>query len=184
MAWWDDVLNLLRDEFSGGSATSPAPSEPATARQAEALLKRTTRELLAAKARAEAARRRMARAQDELLALTRNEKLRASYRERLTALAKAVTHESELVRAFDAHIARLSEVHLRVQHEFDKFERDLQMARTAHVTAAATQQVKPDTKPAPSDAKPGFRRTRDNNVLDELKRGPQKPESTKPGSKK
>jgi hypothetical protein len=55
MPWWDEVLNLLREEFA--SPASAAPSEPATARQAEVLLKRTTRELMAAKARAEAARR-------------------------------------------------------------------------------------------------------------------------------
>ena len=170
MSWWDDVLNLLRDEFASPGADVPA--EPATARQAEALLKRTTRELQAAKARAEAARRRMLRAQDDLLALTRNEKQHASYRERLTILAKAIAHESELVEAFDAHILRLSEVQNRVEHEYAKFERDLQMARTAHATAAATQRVKPSAKPAPSDAPGGFRRSRDANVMDALKKGP------------
>ena len=174
MAWWDDVLNLLRDEFASPGVA--APSEPATARQAEVLLKRTTRELLAAKARAEAARRRMLRAQDDLLALTRNEKQHASYRERLTILAKAIAHESDLVEAFDAHILRLSEVHHRVEHEYAKFERDLQMARTAHATAAATQRVKPNAKPSPpvaqSDAPTGFRRSRDAKVLDVLKKGP------------
>ncbi len=170
MSWWDDVLNLLRDEFASPGAEVPA--EPATARQAEVLLKRTSRELLAAKARAEAARRRMLRAQDDLLALTRNEKQHASYRERLTTLAKAIAHESELVEAFDAHILRLSEVHNRVEHEFAKFERDLQMARTAHAAASATQRVKPNAKPTPSDAPSGFRRSRDASVMDALKKGP------------
>jgi phage shock protein A len=170
MSWWDDVLNLLRDEFAAPGVAVPA--EPATARQAEVLLKRTTRELLAAKARAEAARRRMLRAQDDLLALTRNETQPPSYRERLTTLAKAIAHESELVAAFDAHIFRLSEVHSRVEHEYAKFERDLQMARTAHATAAATQRVNPSVKPAPSNAPAGFRRARDANVLDALKKGP------------
>jgi small-conductance mechanosensitive channel len=170
MPWWDDVLNLLREEFA--SPASAAASEPATARQAEALLKRTTRELVAAKARAEAAKRRMLRAQDDLQALTRNDKQHSSYRERLTALAKAIAHESELLEAFDAHIARLNEVQARVQHEYDKFERDLQMARTAHIAAAATQRVNPNHKPTPNQTPAGFRRTRDPQVLDELKRGP------------
>ena len=172
MSWWDDVLNLLRDEFASPGAAVPA--EPATARQAEVLLKRTTGELLAAKARAEAARRRMLRAQDDLLALTRNEKQHASYRERLTVLAKAIAHESELVEAFDAHILRLDAVHNRVKHEYAKFERDLQMARTAHAAAAATatQRVKPTARPAPSDAPGGFRRRRDASVMDVLKKGP------------
>ena len=170
MSWWDDVLNLLRDEFASPDAV-PA-SEPATARQAEVLLKRTTRELDAAKARAEAARRRMLRAQDDLLALSRNEKQHASYRDRLTLLAKAISHESELVEAFDAHILRLSEVHNRVAHEYAKFERDLQMARTAHATAAVTQRLKPSAKPTTSDAPGGFRRTRDASVIDALKKAP------------
>ena len=175
MSWWDDVLSLLRDEFASPGVA--AASEPATARQAEALLKRTTRELDAAKARAEAARRRMLRAQDDLLALSRSEKQHASYRDRLTVLAKAISHESELVEAFDAHILRLSEVHNRVQHEYAKFERDLQMARTAHATAAATQRVKPSlkasAKPA-SDAPAGFRRARGANVMDALKKAPKR----------
>jgi DNA repair ATPase RecN len=168
MAWWDEVLHLLRDEFT----PHQVPTEPATARQAEALLKRTTRELMAAKARAEAARRRMLRAQDALVALTRAENQHASYRERLTALAKSVTHESELLDAFDAHIMRLSQVQGRIQHEYDKFERDLQMARTAHVTAMATQRVNPSAKPVPGDAAPGFRRSGAPDVMDALKRGP------------
>ncbi len=176
MSWWDDVLNLLRDEFASPDAV--VPSEPATARQAEVLLKRTTRELGAAKARAEAARRRMLRAQDDLLALSRSEKQHASYRDRLTVLAKAISHESELVAAFDAHILRLSEVHNRVQHEYAKFERDLQMARTAHATAAATQRVKPNlkasAKPTPSNAPAGFRRARGANVMDALKKAPKR----------
>ena len=116
----------------------------------------------------------MVRAQDDLLALTRNEKQHASYRERLTILAKAIAHESELVEAFDAHILRLSEVQNRVEHEYAKFERDLQMARTAHATAAATQRVKPSAKPMPTDAPGGFRRARDASVMDALKKGPKK----------
>ena len=179
MSWWDDILNLLRDEFASPGAEvsrerhgKQLPAEPATARQAEVLLKRTTRELLAAKARAEAARRRMLRAQDDLLALTRNENQRTSYRERLTTLAKAIAHESELLEAFDAHILRLDAVHHRVEHEYAKFERDLQMARTAHAAAAATQRVKPTAKPAPGDAPVGFRRSRDASVMDALKKAP------------
>ena len=169
MPWWDDVLNLLRNEFAEPGAQD---SEPATARQAETLLKRTTRELVAAKARAEAARRRMLRAQDDLHALSVNQQQHPSFRERLTVLAKAIAHESELVEAFDAHIKRLEEVHARVQHEFDKFERDLQMARTAKVAAATTQRVNPSQKPKPGDEPPGFRRAESNAALDVLKSGP------------
>lgn len=172
MPWWDDVLNLLRNEFAEPGAPE---SEPATARQAETLLKRTTRELVAAKARAEAARRRMVRAQDDLHALSVNQQQHPSFRERLTALAKAIAHESELVEAFDAHIQRLEEVHARVQHEFDKFERDLQMARTAKVAAATTQRVNPSQKPKPGTEPPGFRRAETNAALDALKSGPKAP---------
>lgn len=171
MPWWDEVLNLLRNEFAEPGVKE---AEPATARQAETLLKRTTRELVAAKARAEAARRRMLRAQDDLHALSINQQQHPSFRDRLTALAKAIAHESELVEAFDAHIKRLEEVHARVQHEFDKFERDLQMARTAKVAAATTQRVNPSQKPQPGDEQPGFRRAQPNAALEALKGGPRR----------
>jgi glycerol-3-phosphate dehydrogenase len=176
MRWWDEVLNLLRDEF----ATEPQlTAEPASAKQAEALLKRTSREITTAKARAEAARRRLLRAQDQMLALTQPGELQNGYRERLTDLAKAIANESDLVQAFDAHIQRLSEVQARIEHEATKFERDLQMARTAHVAAATTQRVNPDQKPMPADVPAGFRRSRSQHVIDGLKTVP-KSETGKP----
>jgi uncharacterized protein len=171
MPWWDDVLKLLRDEFGTSESTV---TEPESAKQAEALLKRTAREITTAKARAEAARRRLLRAQDELHALSQKSKtpqsaLQSSYRERLTTLAKAIAHESDLVEAFDAHIQRLTEVQAKVEHEAVKFERDRQMARTAHIAASTTQQINPTHPHIPSDAPAGFRRTFKQQVLDQLK---------------
>jgi DNA repair exonuclease SbcCD ATPase subunit len=171
MPWWDDVLKLLRDEF--GSADTKIV-EPESAKQAEALLKRTAREITTAKARAEAARRRLLRAQDELHALTQKTKapqtpLQSSYRERLTDLAKAIAHESDLVEAFDAHIQRLNAVQAKVEHEASKFERDRQMARTAHVTASTSQHVPESPPNIPAHTPAGFRRTFDKHVLDQLK---------------
>ncbi len=180
MAWWDDVLNIMRDEF--GNPKNADTLEPASAKQAENLLKRTSRELENAKARAEAARRRLLRAQDDLQKLTVQPGQTTSFRERLTSLAKSITHESELVEAFDAHIQRLNDVQERVQRTMQRFERDLQMARTAKTTAAATQHISPVTpnrSEANANQPAGFRHARDSNVINELKRGP-----TTRGSKK
>lgn len=63
----------------------------------------------------------------------------------------------------------------RVQHEFDKFERDLQMARTAKVAAATTHRVNPTQKPKPGTEPPGFRRAETSAALDALKGGPKPP---------
>jgi chromosome segregation ATPase len=166
MAWWDDVLNIMRDEFGGTKNADTL--EPASAKQAEGLLKRTSRELANAKARAEAARRRLLRAQDDLQKLTQQPGQTDSFRDRLTTLAKSITHESELVEAFDAHIQRLSDVQERVQRTMQRFERDLQMARTAKATAAATHHIAPVTQKraeANVNQPAGFRHAHDGQVL-------------------
>lgn len=171
MAWWDEMLGLLKEEWT---ALGPKGSahEPPTVKQAEALLTRTAKELAAAKARAEAARRRMLRAQRELQALTEDPKQHPSYRERLSELARAVAHEGDMARSFDDHIATLARLHAGVEAQLREFHRDVSMARTMMAAANATAAA-PDSPPRkPADKSPGFAHQRPDKVMDQLKRGP------------
>lgn len=171
MAWWDEMLGLLKDEWS---ALGPRGSahEPPTVKQAEALLTRTAKELASAKARAEAARRRMLRAQRELEALTRDPKQHPSYRERLSELARAITHEGDMVKSFDDHIATLARLHDGVAAQLREFHRDVSMARAMMAAANATAAA-PDAPPRKRvDRSPGFAHQRPDKVMDQLKRGP------------
>lgn len=171
MAWWDEMLGLLKEEWT---ALGPKGSahEPPTVKQAEALLTRTAKELAAAKARAEAARRRMLRAQRELQALTEDPKQHPSYRERLSELARAVAHEGDMARSFDDHIATLARLHAGVEAQLREFHRDVSMARTMMAAANATASA-PDAPPRkPAEKSPGFAHQRPDKVMDQLKRGP------------
>lgn len=186
MSWWNEILGLLREEVAGPEKSADlAPNELASAKQAETVLKRTERELATSRARAEAARRRLLRTQDQLRELSQQKSQTAQFRERLTSLAKAVTHESELVETFDAHIERLSELQARVHHQLSKFERDVQMVRSAHTAVALNETVlnakqgKPraskTAQPSRAVEKPEkdrFRGGPDDKVIDRLKRRP------------
>lgn len=174
MAWWDDILGLLKDEYRSGAGIDA--EEPPSVRQAQALLKRTARELSAAQARAEAARRRMLRAQGELEALTRDATQHPRYRDRLTELARAIAHESEMIGSFDAHIASLSAMQARVQEQMRGLDRDLSMSRSASAAARTTRAVAPSSSNAAPDPStpPGFRRARSERVIDELRQIPSK----------
>jgi uncharacterized coiled-coil protein SlyX len=180
MAWWNDILGLLRDEFQsiGGSAAGSA-SEPPTIKQAQTLLKRTSRELGEARARAEAGRRRLLRAQSELEALTRAPDQHPRYRNRLIELARVVAQESELIQSFDTHIAQLDQIHDRIEAQLSRLQRDLDMARNASASARATQQVEPTpaAKAASGDGtksqrEPGFRQQRSPQLMDQLRQVP------------
>ncbi|MCB1635980.1 MAG: hypothetical protein KDI37_08045 [Xanthomonadales bacterium] len=169
MAWWNDILHLLREEAAhhGGQLAGTEQL-----RQAQRVLERTTRELDDARARAEAARRRMRRAQQDLEALAAGSQGQPSYAERLTDLARALTHESELVATFDAHIERLSAVHDRLDAQLRQLQRDLDMVDTA-VGAAATSRAadehERERRPAPKrSGKTGFRQQRTQAVMDTL----------------
>ena len=74
MAWWNEVLGLLHDEWRHlGESGRPTVDPAESLREAQKLLHRTTRELEEAQARAEAARRRLSRARqaiEELAAKT------------------------------------------------------------------------------------------------------------------
>lgn len=176
MAWWGDVLALLRAEWRAlEDAGGAAPAEPESVRRAQVLLRRTARELREAQARAEASRRRLQRAQAQLESLTRAPAQDRQYQSRLTDLAHAVSHESDLAGSFEAHIAQLGALHARVERELRGFERDLDMARTARAASDATRAAAPQsacTRKPPSGA--GFRRARSKAVMDRLGELPRK----------
>lgn len=173
MAWWDDIRKLIRDELSvlGPGARI---EEPPTLRQAEALLARTARELQDARARAEAARRRMQRAERELEALTRQPDQHPSFRERLEGLARAVAHEGELARSFTTHIETLTRLHQGIEEQLRHFHRDVEMARTAMAAAQTTRVADPDSSGRrPASAPPeGFAHAPPADVIERLRRGP------------
>ena len=170
MAWWDDILGLLKDEWKAVGAERVNQDEPPTIKQAQALLKRTSKELSEAKARAEASRRRMLRGQADLEALTRDPAQQPRYRDRLTELARAISHESAMADSFNAHIAQIGQMHDRIDSQLRKLQSDLNMARAARAAAQTTQAVspKPRAKPTLSDP-PGFKRARSDAVMDSLR---------------
>lgn len=174
MAWWDDILDLLKTEWKAGAAG--APEEPPSIRAAQALLKRTARELAEARARAEAARRRLLRAQARLEELTRTPEQHPQYRDRLTELARVIAHESELVGSFDTHIGNLSAVHDRIAQQLRELDRDLAMSRSASAAAQTTRAVDPARPPAKSarERPAGFQHARDGQLMDELGKLPQR----------
>lgn len=176
MAWWDEVLGLLKDEWKalapGADRLSP---EPPTVKQAQELLQRTSRELAEAKARAEAARRRMLRAQSQLEALTQAPEQHPRYRDRLSDLARAVVHEGDMAASFDTHIATLGAVHDRVEAQLREFNRDVAMARAAVAASQATQAAAPVAKPKKSmSGAGGFEHARPDKVMDQLSKGPRR----------
>jgi len=174
MAWWDEVLGLLKEEWKAlGPGSDGSALEPPTVKQAQALLERTSRELADAKARAEAARRRMMRAQAQFEALTRDPDQHQRFRDRLSELATAVAHEGDMVASFDTHIATLTAVHDRIDAQLRAFNRDVAMARSVLAASQATQAAAPDGTPKKSREKAGgFQHQRPDKVMDQLKRGP------------
>lgn len=176
MAWWDEVLGLLKDEWKalapGADRLSP---EPPTVKQAQELLQRTSRELAEAKARAEAARRRMLRAQSQLEALTQAPEQHPRYRDRLSDLARAVVHEGDMAASFDTHIATLGAVHDRVEAQLREFNRDVAMARAAVAASQATQAAAPVAKRKKSTSGAGgFEHSHPDKVMDQLSKGPRR----------
>lgn len=174
MAWWDEVLGLLKDEWKAlGPGSDGSALEPPTVKQAQALLERTSRELADAKARAEAARRRMLRAQAQFDALTRDPDQHQRFRDRLSELSNAVAHEGDMVASFDTHIATLAAVHDRIDAQLRAFNRDVAMARAVLAAGHTTQAAAPVSSPKKSREKPsGFEHLRPGKVMDQLKRGP------------
>jgi phage shock protein A len=169
MAWWNDILHMLKDELS--AAARPATHvEPPSVQRAQNLLRRTARELATARSRADGLRKRLTRTQADLDALTRAQE-DPHYRERLAALAHALETESAAAGGFAAHIAQLDALHDRVERELRQFERDVGMARSAHAareatTAAARKRAR--AKPAAA-GEPGFKRARPEAVMRRLK---------------
>ncbi len=176
MAWWDEVLGLLKDEWKAlGPGSDGSALEPPTVKQAQALLERTSRELADAKARAEAARRRMLRAQAQFEALTRDPDQHQRFRDRLSELASAVAHEGDMVASFDTHIATLTAVHDRIDAQLRAFNRDVAMARSVLAASQATQAAAPGSAPRKrKGAESGFEHARSGKVMDRLRRGPRK----------
>lgn len=173
MAWWDEMLGLLKDEWK---ALGPAGKahEPPTVRQAEALLARTAKELSDAKGRAEAARRRMLRAQRELEALTQDPKQHPSYRDRLSELARAIAHEGDLASSFDDHIATLARLRDGVEAQLREFHRDIAMARSMIAAANATAAAPEAAPRKPAGQGKGFEHQRPDKLIEQLKRGPRR----------
>lgn len=182
MAWWNDILGLLREEVRSlrGEATSADP--PTTLGQARDVLQRTTRELGDARGRAEAGRRRLRRAQAELEALTQQPESRPHYQARLLELARVISHESELLASFDSHIQRLDEIQARIQSQLDRLQRDLDMAAAAQTLKRTTEQVAPAANvAAPADHPPGFRRQREAEWMAQLRELPGDRKVHRPG---
>jgi hypothetical protein len=186
MTWWNAILGALKQEFELGTAKEL--SEPTSAKQAEALLKRTVRELATARARCEAARRRMKRAQEELDQVASQAKGTPDYRDRLSELAKSVAHESDLLSAFERHSETLAQLQARIEHERARFERDLNMERDARVAAAALKvgTRSPETKPSTADQAAGFRHqnSQQSALLQQLKHRPERLQDDSPDPSK
>ena len=177
MAWWNDILGMLKQELSA-AGTPPAHPEPDAFRHAQNLLRRTSRELATARTRAEALRRRLARTQADLDALT-HAQTEPRYRERLAALARSIATESELAGGFAAHVAQIDALHDRVERQLREFERDVAMARSAHAareaTSAAARKGAARPKGGAAGAQGRFRRARPEAVMQRLKDLPRKP---------
>lgn len=174
MAWWNDILQLLREEAAHHGGQLGATEQ---LRQAGRVLERTTRELDDARARAEAARRRMQRAQKDLEALAAQPQAQPRYGERLTELARALTHESELVATFDAHIERLSALRDRMDAQLRQLQHDIDMVDTAvgaAATSRAAEEHPPRPRPKSGSGKPGFRQRRDPAVMETLEKLPRR----------
>lgn len=140
MAWWDDIRDMLKQELGGRSASGDdALAAPKPLRQAQALLQQTARELADARARADVVRRRLARAQLKLEALTRAPQPHPRYRERLLELARAITRDSDLAGSFQSHLAQLDRLHDQVNRQLRELDHDLSMARAASAIGQTTQ---------------------------------------------
>jgi phage shock protein A len=170
MAWWDDVLKMIKDEFA---AVGTGPAEPSAVKQAQQLLERTAKELGHARGSAEAARRRALRNQREMEALSRDTSS-PHYRERLAQLHRAVSADQDLAASFDAHIQQLATIEARVRAQLEKFNRDVEMARAAMAAKRATASVAPKAAPKPASGEKGFRRARPDRVLNALKDAPKR----------
>lgn len=140
MAWWDDIRDMLKQELGGRPATgSDVLAAPKPLRQAQALLQQTARELAAARARADVVRRRLARTQLKLEALTRAPQPHPRYRERLLELARAITRDSDLAGSFQSHLVQLDRLHDQVNRQLRELDHDLSMARAASAIGQTTQ---------------------------------------------
>lgn len=163
MAWWDDIRDMLKQELGSRSASgSEALAAPKPLRQAQALLRQTARELADARARADVVRRRLARAQLKLEALTRAPQPHPRYRERLIELARAITRDSDLAGSFQSHLAQLDRLHDQVNRQLRELDHDLSMACAASAIGQTTQAVSVRTQaprgrrtPAAAEAQAG-----------------------------
>lgn len=199
MAWWDDIRDMLKQELGAPrAADAGALAAPKPLRQAQLLLQRTARELADARTRAEAVRKRLARAQARLEALTRAPQSHPRYRERLIELARAIARDSDLAGSFQAHLSQLDLLHDQVNRQLRELDHDLSMARVASAIGQTTQVAAPrraaaakraasasatprtgTRKPAKAAAKtdtptPAFRRARASRVIDTLQTLPRR----------
>ena len=180
MAWWNEVLGLLHDEWRHlGESGRPTVDPAESLREAQKLLHRTTRELEEAQARAEAARRRLSRARQAIEELAGSPDGHPGYRDRLTDLARTLTRESELVATFDAHIEQLSKLRDRIGEQLRQLARDLSMMDAASGAAATVAQVGDRPRAAVRKGKPGFRGKRPDALLQTLEQLPQEQKKTR-----
>jgi len=165
MPWWHEVIALVKEELAPG-----APAQgPEALLQASDLLARTGRDIAQAQARAEAARRRLLRAHAQLETLTRNAQKDARYGERLVDLARVITHESELIKSFDLHIASLKQLGDNIAVQIRRLQHDADMVAAAQA-ARRTAQAAPQRKHRePAASEHGFRNQRPEQVIDRLK---------------
>lgn len=166
MAWWNDIVTLLRTEWA--AQTGMPAAEPASMQQAQDLLRRSASELASAQAQAEAARRRMLRARAQLEALTQSLSRGDAYQARLLELAQAISADAALQHSFDAHIAVLEKHHALVKTQLRRFDRDREMAKQAQTVLRSTQQADPPKAKRRPGARAGFSRADHSSALDEL----------------
>lgn len=197
MAWWNDIRDMLRQELDTSAPPAAEPlAAPQPLRQAQLLLQRTARELAEARTRADVVRRRLARAQHKLEALTQAPQPHPRYRERLVELAQAIARDSDLAGSFQAHLVQLDRLHDQVNRQLRELDHDLSMARAASAIGQTTQaaagrgpaRAKPaalrkakaktaarrGAEPTPAAAAPGFRRARAGRVIDTLQKLPRR----------
>ena len=170
MAWWDDVLKMVKDEFQ---AVGTGPAEPSAVKQAQALLERTARELANARANAEAAKRRSMRNQREMEKLGQDV-ASPQYRERLAQLHRAVAADQDLAASFTAHIEQLALIEARVRSQLERFNRDVEMAPAAVAARQATAAAAPKSAPKPSGGDKGFKHARSESVMQALRDAPKR----------
>ena len=104
MHWWKRIVVGVKADLT--SDITEAEGAALSANRAQELLKRIETELLAAQAKAHAAKRRAERLNTALIAGKQKEDV---------SLISQLAHEQKAANSFEAHANQLSEVHSRIK---------------------------------------------------------------------